>query len=309
MIETKVGVLDGGSWEDLCQQVFKRKYLDYQEMVSSPGDWGIEGFVRGEGIAIQCYCPDKWYSSAVLHTKIVAKITKDLKKLETYKIELGSRIGNDPDDLIKRWIFLIPSFPKNDIYEHLQKKEKEIRGKNLPFISSEIKLLIHTIDDYYDEILTIQNLNGVKVPFSDSYDSKIVKIDEPNEYSNNIFRKNKVRCTSGGVYKESRHLKLNEITEEKFILGDELIRKIEKSAPEIYRMLSKKINQYEKEVEEICCTWFGTPSDLIDKVKSQLKSRLINDDNITGSICNSDIDEIVDHMVSKWIALCPLEVE
>ncbi|TOA28410.1 hypothetical protein CGK30_23380, partial [Vibrio parahaemolyticus] len=61
MFHTAIGPLDGDTWEGFIQAVFKKKYDNYQEMVASPGDLGIEGFVLHEGILIQCYCPDENY--------------------------------------------------------------------------------------------------------------------------------------------------------------------------------------------------------------------------------------------------------
>lgn len=309
MIETKIGCIDGDSWEELCQQVYKRRHTTYQEMVASPGDWGIEGFVRDEGIAIQCYCPDKIYTAKDLNQKQVNKITKDLNKLCDYEEELLARIGDKEEDLIKQWIFITPYIEKNEILKHLIVKENEIRGKKLKFLSKDFKVLIHTIDDYLEDINAIKVLKGNKLVLSDSYDKSIGKFEDSDEYSKNINRKNRVRCTNGDLYNNLKHQRLNDITKEKFISGDKLIRSIEINIPEIYQSLSGVINQYESEVEELCCTWFGNHFELIEKIKTQLKERMINEDKVYRSISNSDIDEIVDHMISKWIALCPLEVE
>lgn len=310
MITTEFGNFDGDSWEELCQQVYKRRYpTGYQEMVASPGDWGIEGYVRGEGIAIQCYCPDKLYNAGDLHSKLVNKITKDLHKLLTYKDELFDRIGNNQDDIIKYWIFITPNYEKNEILKHLIKKEKEVIGWDLKFISPNFKVLINTADDYLEDITLIQSFKGEKLILSNSNSYSIDKIENPDDYSKNIYRKNKVRCTNNGDYNESKHYKLNEITKEKFIFGDQLIRAIEIKIPEIYQIIAGVINQYESEVEELCCTWYGVHAELIEKVRTQLRQRLMSEDKVNNSLSSSDINEIVDHMVSKWIALCPLEIE
>jgi hypothetical protein len=46
MYKTDLGPFDGNSWEMLCQMCFKQKYGGdgYQEMLASPGDFGIEGY-------------------------------------------------------------------------------------------------------------------------------------------------------------------------------------------------------------------------------------------------------------------------
>lgn len=81
MFNTKFGSFNGSTWEDLCQLVFKRKYdaVGYQQMKASPGNFGIEGFTIGTGLAFQCYCPDKHYERAELYENIRDKITQDLE--------------------------------------------------------------------------------------------------------------------------------------------------------------------------------------------------------------------------------------
>ncbi|MEZ9345688.1 hypothetical protein AB4166_02375 [Vibrio splendidus] len=309
MLETYYGAFDGNSWEELFQLIYKKRYGSYQEMVSSPGDWGIEGFVRGEGIAIQCYCPKENYGAGELHSNQVAKINKDIKKLSDNEIELTKRIGTDDNDLIKEWIFITPVYKKNELLVYVQKKEKELRSKNLQFIAPNVKILLHDADHYRDDIHHIKHSKGEKTSFYSGEKLEIEKIENTSDYDRNIERKNKIRSFKNGEYSEKRHGILNRITREKFILGDGLIRKIEISFPEIYKIISRTINQYELEVEEICVTWCGNHYDLTEKIKSELKIRLNTEEKIESTLSSTDINEIVDHMISKWIALCPLEIE
>ncbi len=55
MYKTKFGPHNGDTWEGLCQQIFKKKYGEegYQEMIASPGDFGIEGYTKITGLAFQ----------------------------------------------------------------------------------------------------------------------------------------------------------------------------------------------------------------------------------------------------------------
>ena len=142
MIQTQIGAIDGDSWEELCQAVYKKRFSTYQEMVPSPGDWGIEGFVLGEGIAIQCYCPEEEYDTTTLHTKLVNKITKDLNKLNKYDQEISQRIGNDK---IKQWIFITPRIAKNDLHYHARNKEQEVRNWGIGLIDANFTILLHVV--------------------------------------------------------------------------------------------------------------------------------------------------------------------
>src|SRR5689334_11077025 len=104
MLKTVHGIFDGDAWERLCQMIFKKKFAPdgYQQMVASPGDYGIEGFTR-TGIAYQCYCPSEEYTLQVLYEKQRDKITKDLGKLKTYETQIRDRIGAMT---ISQWIFV-----------------------------------------------------------------------------------------------------------------------------------------------------------------------------------------------------------
>lgn len=306
MIQTEIGPMDGNTWEGLCQIVYRKRYSTYQEMVPSPGDWGIEGFMLGHGIAIQCYCPKQEYDTSTLHTKQVGKITKDLNKLKEYQNEIASRIG---DEKIKQWIFITPRIAKNHIYSHVRTKETEVRGWNLDILDDDFQILIHDIGHYLSEFRVIQTLRGELLIFSESQKDSLEKTENSTEYEENINRKNKIRSIRGGNYNLNTHKRLNKITTDKFLLGDELIRKIEKQSPSLYKSLNRVINQYENEIEEVSLTWEGTASSLLEKVSTQLKERLEKDDNIGGVIVDSDLNQIVDHIISKWIALCPLEID
>lgn len=305
MISSELGPLDGNSWDELCQAVYKKKYKNYQEMVPSPGDWGIEGFMLGDGIAIQCYCPSREYDTATLYAKQRDKITKDLQKLSDYKEQIRERIGNDK---IKYWIFITPRVAKNDLLAHSRVKEKEIKSLNLDFIHSDFQILIHDIGHYLKEFREILTLKGKRQVFSSNSEDRLQKVKNCNEYDDNIDRKNKVRSFRSGNYNLQVHQKLNNITSERFLLGDSLLRKIELQSPELYKSLNRVINQYESEIEELSLTWEDSPSKLIEKVKAQLKARLEKDEAIENVIADSDLDQIVDHMMSKWLALCPLEI-
>jgi len=305
MIQTRIGTIDGDSWEELCQAVYKKRYSNYQEMVPSPGDWGIEGFILGEGIAIQCYCPEHEYDTATLHSKLVNKITKDLNKLYKYSKEISHRIGTDK---IHQWIFITPRITKNALHSHARNKELEVKGWGLGIIDTDFKILIHDIGYYLPEFRQIQTLNNESMIFSEYDVEGLKKVENCTEYEINIDRKNGIRSFKGKEYNELTHRKLNEITTDRFILGDELIRRIEKQSPKLYESLSRVINQYESEVEEESLTWDDSPKALIEKVSSQLKERFDRDKSIFGVIVDSEVNEIVNHVVSKWIALCPLDI-
>lgn len=307
MFKTKYGPFNGNTWEDLCQQIFKRKYAadGYQEMKASPGDYGIEGFTKATGIAFQCYCPDNLYTQGDLYEKQRDKITKDLKKLKKYEQQLKSRLGKTK---IKEWVFVTPEANHNKLLEHAQTKQTEVIGWGLSIISDGLIVLIKDADFFATEINHFQVINGEKLIFDDqiqilpSYD----KNDDLSEYEKNINRKNKKRCNHEDGKNSNKLKKLNDITTKNWLDGEGLIKKIESTAPQVYHHLVRVINQYEDEVSEISVTWTGTAEELTERVKDSLFQRLRDE---IPDMSTTDHRLISSHMVAKWLAFCPLDFE
>jgi hypothetical protein len=306
MIQTKYGTFNGDSWEELCQLIFKSKYMDrhYQEMVASPGDYGIEGFTKLDGVSFQCYCPDKHYTQKELYEKQRDKITKDLGKLRTFKNEIGSRLGSVK---LREWIFVTPLITDNKLLKHAQSKQEEVIGWKLPIIDDNFKVILQDADFYAKEINKIQASRGKKITLFSSLDiASASPILNTTEYEENINRKNRVRCIFNGKYNEEKHLRLNAITSKKWLESDSLLKEVEKNASEIYFHVMRVISQYETEVEELCVTWQGEAEELINKVRDELAARI---GEAIPSLAEPEIHRLSDQMTSKWLALCPLGIE
>lgn len=306
MIQTKYGSFNGNTWEDLCQLVFKSKYGDqnYQEMPASPGDFGIEGFIKNKGVAFQCYCPDHLYTQEVLYEKQRDKITKDLGKLKKYEHQIASRIGSEK---IKEWVFLTPEITNNKLLEHAQTKEKLILDWNLSIIAPDFKVVLKDADFYAQDIYSITVSSGKKLTFLSILDEHDIETNnDATKYEKNISRKNKHRCIFQGVLNEKRHAKLNRLTSKKWTDGDLFLKQIEKDSSEIYFQIMRVIYQYETEVEELCITWQGEAESLVSKVKNVLGDRI---GEAIPALGDAERYKIADQMTSKWLALCPLDIE
>jgi hypothetical protein len=306
MIQTKYGTFDGDSWEDLCQLVFKSKYKDnqYQEMVASPGDFGIEGFTKLDGMAFQCYCPDNHYTQKELYEKQRDKITKDLGKLRTYEKEIALRLGSTT---LKEWVFVTPQITDNNLVKHAQTKQEEVVGWGLSIIGPDFKVIMQDADFFTKEINEIQTTKGNKITLFSALDfTNSTEDQDVTIYEENISRKNKVRCTFNGVLNEEKHLKLNLLTSKKWLESDPFLKEIEKNASEIYFHVMRVVSQYESEVEELCITWQGEAEGLISKVRDELALRI--GEAIPG-LGEAERYRLSDQMTSKWLALCPLDIE
>ena len=233
------------------------------------------------------------------------KITTDLNKLSKYQDHLESRLGSTK---IAQWIFVTPDIIDNDLLAHAEKKTKEFLEKKLTILSNNFIVLVKDGDFFASEIAHIHTVNGKKLIF-DSTSKPLDFFDQETDlvdYQNNIKRKNKFRCDYNNGKNIEKLNRLNELTIKKWFDGESVIKKIERDAPKIYYDLTRVINQYEDEVSELSLSWSGDANNLVDRVKDNLFLRIKDE---IPSVSATDQRKIADHMVSKWIALCPLDFE
>ncbi|PWQ92604.1 hypothetical protein DKW60_20310 [Leucothrix pacifica] len=102
-----------------------------------------------------------------------------------------------------------------------------------------------------------------------------------------------------------KHQKLNDLTADNWLNGDTMLKKIEKDASEIYFRLEHCFSEFQVEVEEICITWEGTANELVDKVRTELRTRI---QEAVPELSGTDKHKLANTMTARWIALCPLEV-
>lgn len=308
MYTCKFGTFHGRAWEDLCQQVFKKKYHadGYQQIPASPGDFGLEGFTLSTGWAFQCYCPEKNYSSEALYEKQRDKITADLNKLLTYQIELGKRLKGTS---ISRWNFVTPTIDAHKLLSHARAKESEVRSWGLPFIADDFSVLLQDGDTYVVEINEIRSAAGDLLVFDETTPS-LVKTSYPAEaYEANINRKSEFRLShklseKGYTEKLSR---LKEITLKDFLEADSFFRAIHDEAPQVYVRLARLIAEYEQLVVEQSLTWSGSAEDLTSMVRSKLEGKIKSD--LHECFGDTNASKVARHMTARWIALCELDYE
>lgn len=305
MIHTDIGPLDGDKWESIIQAVFKRRYDTYQDMVASPGDLGIEGFVLDEGIFIQCYCPDEHYDTKTLYEKQRDKITKDIGKLSINEAELLKHIG---DCKISQWLFITPRIAKHEIHSHARIKEAEIKKANLKFIADDFQILVKDLNVYIQDIRQQQKISGEQLSFTNACGETISEPELTTEYDDNIREKNEIRCVIKDVYKPKNHKRLNELTKKIYLDGYDILRRIFNQSPELYERIAKLVNNFETDVAEVSMTWEDSPQKLIASVENKLIERFGKDPHIS-TIEHEDLVAITKHMVAKWIAECPMRIE
>jgi DNA replication initiation complex subunit (GINS family) len=205
-------------------------------------------------------------------------------------------------------VFITPEVNHNKLLEHAQTKQKEVKSWGLSIISDDFTVLIKDADFFAAEINQLQLINGEKLIFDDVAQmiSSHAADKDLSDYENNINRKNKIRCSISADATSEKLIKINQLTSKNWLEGEGFIRKIESIAPKIYHHLVRVINQYEDEVSEISLTWSGSAEELTEKVKESLFHRLKDE---IPEMSSTDQRKVANHMIAKWLALCPLDFE
>jgi hypothetical protein len=139
---------DGVEWETFCRAALSRKYgAAWQKIpAKNRGDWGLEGFVRGQGIVVQCYADDS-VSNADRTRKQKGKLTADVPKLHRYRDALETHLEMPVDT----YLFLVPSFDDKDLLGHAQSKSQMVRRWALPWIATNFAIAVHDLDFLREE--------------------------------------------------------------------------------------------------------------------------------------------------------------
>jgi flagellar basal body rod protein FlgB len=307
MYNTKFGPYDGNSWEDLMQLCFRLKYENehYQSIPASSGDCGIEGFTK-TGKVFQCYCPDNNLSSSDLYDKQRDKITRDLKKLETYETRLRSLLGQTR---VSEWILVTPEYRMNDLIIHCNSKQQEILTKNLSIIDPTFKVLVHDIDNFQKEIPIALNGTGQKLQLSvvpqDGANVTHWK-DQQIDLVSNAIRKHTKRFPENTNQVEEKVNTLTESTIQYFLDREVVLRQWQRIYPEDYDKFLILLSSIEKEVKEKCMFPTSNNNELYLSlrpfVKEKLKENFKYLDDLT-------LDILMHGAIADWLLRCPLDFE
>jgi hypothetical protein len=308
MFQTKFGAFNGGTWEGLCQQVFKRKYQaeGYLQMPASPGDYGIEGYTANTGWAFQCYCPEKHYKRTELYEKQRDKISTDLRKLKDYGPALQARLGSTK---LSHWVFVTPDVDRNALLEHAKTKEAEVRGWKLPILTDDFVVLIHDGDHYLVEINQVRAAAGEALIFDDAVPALSELTGQQEQYEQNIHRKSSCRLAnkSHATNIQARVQQLSQRTIEQFLEADGYFRRIASASPTTHVRLVRLINEYEQYVIEASITWSGTAEELTTQVRDGLVKLVSNELGPEFDMANAF--KVARYMTARWLAVCELDYD
>lgn len=302
-MKTLIGELDRDGWEKYCQKLLKIKYNSdgYQEIPAKyKGDLGIEGYTFS-GIAVQCYCPDGHPTSKELYEKQRNKITRDIGKLLKNGKELKKILG---ETIISEWHFLTPLYDNKDLLAHCTKQTQRVKKEKKSYISDNFKILVHTEDDFIEEISVLVNsgIRQIQPHIPDVTPECIADWGASNnKHIQTIEHKySKIISDPDKLKSQIEH------TVKNYIIGQNILEKLRNDIPSLYEKIIKLKTAMEDQITQLSVIHAEKTSgehiqQIIDEYKSSLYKELNN------SLESSSVIRLSNEAFADWLIGCSLD--
>jgi hypothetical protein len=286
---------EGTEWEEFCREALARKYgAAWQKIpAKNRGDWGLEGFVRGQGIVVQCYA-DASVSNQDRTRKQKGKLTSDVPKLNKYREELAARLGM----VVHTYLFLVPSFDDKDLLAHADQKAELSRGWGLPWIDPGFAIAVHDIDFLREEWDTLRGGLRAVVDLTGAFDA--APPPEEGDLVATLRRKLGAIPRLAGDPAQSQTWRESLLSD--FVHGTGLLLRLDQTSPQYADRITSIVDGRESRLARR--THASEPIDDLNALTVELTEAIHRD---IGSIQDDDAASIAGAMVAGWLMRCPLE--
>lgn len=127
------------------------------------GDAGIEGFTIKDGHAYQAYGCEEPVATKKRYESQRKKMSDDIAKFINNKAVLTKILGTVT---IKRWVLFVPYFDSKDIVAHAATKTDEVIVANLPYVSTDFRVVVCQEGDFSVERDQLLNASVSSLLFS-----------------------------------------------------------------------------------------------------------------------------------------------
>lgn len=286
---------EGNEWEEFCQQALGRKYGAAWQKIPSKncGDWGLEGFVRGQGIVVQCYADDS-VSNQDRTRKQKGKLTSDVPKLQKYRDVLEAQLAMS----VHSYLFLVPSFDDKDLLSHAKSKSVMVRKWNLSWIASEFEIGVHDMDFLREEWEVLRG--GLRHLVDLAAATPLPPVPNTGKLTSTLTRKLAAipRLAANAARAEDWRRSLID----DFVRGGGLLLELNDLRPEYADRITQIVDGREARLERR--THASEPVDDLNALTSDLAEAFHRD---ISALDDADAQRIAGAVVADWLMRCPLE--
>lgn len=295
-----LAVWSGDDWQDYCDLLFQERHAPagYQRVPDRHcGDLGLEGYtIDGTGCGYQCFATEHTEVGAryeAQRDKITTELTKMVRKQADIALLLGAHV-------LSRWILVVPIHDSKELVVHARKKEQELRGKKLPFLTDDFVIAIQTEDDFAAE----------KVRIEDRGASKIGVV--PNQVAPDLIDELE-RELPGQV--QAMDQKLAKIASDPTSLRGQMLRfaadggniqeHLRRHHPRTSEQVAREI-AIERSNVSVEKDLGGLHRGSVVEVRERLEARLIKE---VGALGSEQSSRLAHATIARWLMECPLDFE
>ncbi len=301
-LATLIDVYDGNAWQKLAEILFQLKYGSerFQKIPDEhQGDWGLEAYTI-DGLAFQCYAPEKEYPVEELYLKQRNKISTDIRKFKDNHQPLGGLIHPAK---YSKWFLITPRHDSKKLNQHAARKTEEIRA-SCSHVTTDFRIMIHSGDDFFFEEIgryINQGVSSLKIEIPEVSDLELNAhlIDQSVGYGTIQAKLGRGGVTADGVaYLSKEYIR-------DYIVGQSVRDKILKSSPELFSSMDEKIRSIERDIlKKYQLSRALTPEQLnldLEKLKTDLIEKSGR------SLDSTTVDYLARGTIADWLIRCPMD--
>lgn len=290
-------------WENYFKDIVRLHYrpAHYRDVPDKHvGDFGIECFSLS-GHVFQCYLPEQVVDVKKLVASQRKKINDDIKKFtETNVNELKKLFG---ETVISRWILATPVNDSAVVAQFCAQKSIEVRNLDIPYISDDFEILIHTESEYPREVSFLRKETYLMTfDFnSTTVAGAVCWIDENLEFLSKLDMKlPKIEND------QQRMLNIKTFIIQKYLDYQNLMDVLRLEWGDIYESVFNCIQHRENSLIERFILEAGDtlPGQVIKDEMAKLHDNIIEE---VKSFKGPDLEKIKWGVIADWLIRCPLD--
>lgn len=290
----------GAEWNEFTRSAMSQKFGAGWQTVPdrTRGDWGIEGFVRPDGLLLQSYATEK-RTPQERSSAQKGKLTSDIRKLQKNADHIRETIG---DLVITCYVFLVPNCDDKAVVAHAESQAALVRGWEFDWIHDDFYV---TVQDFDYVAAEWETLHGAVSPIRLAQlqlqsDFALSDVVHNSGLLSNLERKLKA-SPSLGTNDEKRH------EWERRLVGhharaEHLKSQLGQTAPELADRVQSVRDSYESRLvrREFAPEPVADLVALGDGLRESIRLDV-------RALSHADADELAFGAVADWLMRCPLE--
>lgn len=291
---------DGNEWERRVLGWLHLRYPGKFEECPAEhhGDFGLDGFSR-DGIAYQCSAPQTPLKVKELFENQRNKMNQDIDKFIDNKKDLLKLFGTLK---IGSWWFVVPQHRSSKIVQHATSKASYVQSKKLPYATIDFHIHIATGEDFAVERQAAirKRVEALELDVSEVLEADVQDWADKNDQFVQVLDR-KIRAYSG----ETRKSKIRNLRDkwiERFIVGENTLKRMEIDYPDIWQEFRILKTQREKALfTKYSTTTAGSLvlRETLNEFTTEIENNL---PNLVGRA-----EELSVATVAEWLLQCPLD--